>query len=73
MTLRFLNRPGLSGVTASEMMGTSEGFCTSGGSTSSCGGGKRRREEVRRSKTLAVTGAQIDEWKRDNCMAERVS
>lgn len=61
MTLRLLNRPSFSGGMASGMVGTNEGRCSGVGATSSCGGGRSRREEERRSKTLAVTGAQVDE------------
>lgn len=50
-----------------------EGLCSRAGAVTSCGEERRRREEERRSKTFAVTGAQVDEWSRESCMAERVS
>lgn len=75
MTLRLLNAPRLSPATASGIVGISEGLRCSGAgaaASASCGDGKRRREEERRSKTLAVTGARVEEWRRDRCMADRV-
>lgn len=39
-----------------------EGLRSRAGAVTSCGEGRRRREEERRSKTFAVTGAQVDEW-----------
>lgn len=74
MTLRLLNWPLLSGVVASGIVGIREGL-RSGmgeGAETSCGVDRRRREEERRSRSLAVTGARVDEWRRDSCMAERV-
>lgn len=74
MTLRLLNAPRLSPATASGIVGISEGLRCSGAAAAvaSCGDGKRRREEERRSSTLAVTGARVEEWRRDRCMADRV-
>lgn len=73
MTLRLLNWPLLSGTLASGIVGMREGLRSGPGVMASCGEGRRRREEERRSRTLAVTGAWVDEWRRESCMAESVA
>lgn len=74
MTLRLLNWPRLSGAMTSGIVGMREGLLSElAGAAMSCGDGRRRREEVRCSRTLAVTGAWVDEWRRDSCMADRVA
>lgn len=72
MTLRLLNVPRLSLAVASGIVVMREGLRSAAGVAASCGDGRRRREEERRSSTLAVTGARVDEWRRDRCMADRV-
>lgn len=72
MTLRLLNVPRLSLAVASGIVVMREGLRSGTGAVASCGDGRRRREEERRSNTLAVTGARVDEWRRDRCMADRV-
>ena len=72
MTLRLLNVFRLSGAMASGIGGMREALRSGVGAVASCGDGRRRREEERRSRTLAVTGARVDEWRRDSCMADRV-
>lgn len=73
MTLRLLNVLRLSLAVASGIVVMREGLRSGAGAVASCGDGKRRREEERRSSTLAVTGARVDEWRRDRCMADRVA
>lgn len=73
MTLRLLNMARLSGAMASGIVGMREGLRSEVRAEASCGDGRRRREEERRSRNLAVTGARVDEWRRDSCMAERVA
>lgn len=72
MTLRLLNVPRLLLAMASGIVGMREGLRSGVGAVASCCDGRRRREEERRSSTLAVTGAWVDEWRRDRCMADRV-
>ncbi len=74
MTLRLLNVPRLSGAVVSGIVGMREGLRTgAAGAAASCGDGRRRREEEQRSRTFAVTGARVEEWRRDSCMTDRVA
>lgn len=74
MTLRLLNVPRLSDAVASGIVGMREGLRSgAAGAAASCGDGRRRREEERCNRTLAVTAARVDEWRRDNCMIDRVA
>ena len=73
MTLRLLNWLLLSGAVASGIVGMREALRSGPGVVASCGEGRRRREEERRRRALADTGARVDEWRRDSCMAERVA
>ncbi len=73
MTLRLLNMARLSGGMASGMVVMREGLRSQVGAAASCGDGRRRREEERRNRILAVTGARVDEWRRDSCMADKVA
>lgn len=73
MTLRLLNCLRLSGRKASGTVGMRECLRSGDGSGTSCDKRRRRREDERRSKTFAVTGAQVDEWSRESCMAESVA
>lgn len=70
MTLRLLNMPRLSVAMVSGIVPMTEGIRSGVGVVASCGVGRRRREEDRRSSTLAVTGALVDECRRDRCMDE---
>ena len=76
MTLRLLNVPRLSPTAASGIVGMREGRRSAVGAATavaaSCCNCRRRREEERRSSTLAVTGARVDEWRRDRCIADSV-
>lgn len=74
MTLRLLKVPRLSGAVASGIVVMREGLRSgTAGAAASSGDGKRRRAEEQRSRTFAVTGAWVDEWRRDSCMADRVA
>lgn len=71
MTLRLLNVTRLSVAMVSGIVPMREGLRSGVGAVASCGDGRSRREEDRRNSTLAVTGALVDECRRDRCMAER--
>lgn len=80
MTLRLLKTPRLSFAAASGIVGMREDLRSGAGvgvgaaaAAASCVDGRRRREEERRSSTLAVTGARVDECRRDSCMADSVA
>lgn len=70
MTLRLLNVTRLSVAMVSGIVPMTEGLRSGVGAVASWGDGRRRREEDRRNSTLAVTGALVDECRRDRCMAE---
>lgn len=70
MTLRLLNVARFSVTMVSGIVLMTEGLRSGVGAVASCGDGRRRRDEDRRSSTLAVTGALVDECRRDRCMAE---
>lgn len=70
MTLRLLKAPRFSVAMVSGMVAMMEGLCSGVGALTSCGDWRRRREKERRSSTLAVTGALVEEWRRDRCMAD---
>lgn len=60
-------------VTSGIVGGMSEGLrSVMEGAAASCGEGSRRLEGVRQRRTLAVTGAWVEEWRRESCMDERV-
>lgn len=70
MTLRLLNVTRFSVAMVSGIVLMTEGLRSGAGALASCGNGRRRRDEDRRSSTLAVTGALVDECRRDRCMDE---
>lgn len=71
MRLRLLNVTRLSVAMVSGIVPMTEGLLSGEGGVASCGDGRRRREEDRRNRTLAVTGALVDECRRDRWTAER--
>lgn len=71
MTLRLLNVTRLSVAMVSGIVPMTEGLRSGLAGVASCGNGRRRREEDRCNSMFAVTGALVDECRRDRCMAER--